>query len=32
VIVIFNALCLIAVFVVMWRGRSHVKPIFNRIV
>jgi len=32
VIVIFNALCLIAVFAVMWRGRSHVKPIFNRIV
>jgi MFS family permease len=32
VVIIFNAMCLMAVFAVMWRGRQHVAPIFNRSV
>ena len=32
VVVIFNAICLIAVFAIMWRGRKHVIPIYNRSV
>ena len=32
VVVIFNGICLIAVFAVMWRGRKHVIPIYNRSV
>lgn len=32
VVVSFNALCLIACFGIMWRGRRHVIPIYNRVV
>jgi len=32
VVMSFNAICLIAVFAIMWRGRRHVMPIFNRSV
>ena len=32
VVVIFNGICLVAVFAVMWRGRRHVIPIYNRSV
>jgi len=32
VVVLFNGICLIAVFAVMWRGRRHVIPIYNRSV
>jgi len=32
VVVIFNAICLVAVFAIMWRGRRHVIPIYNRSV
>jgi len=32
VVIIFNGICLIAVFAVMWRGRKHVIPIYNRSV
>jgi len=32
VVVMFNGICLIAVFAVMWRGRKHVIPIYNRSV
>jgi len=32
VVVAYNGICLIAVFAIMWRGRRHVIPIFNRSV
>jgi len=32
VVVLFNGLSLIAVFAIMWRGRKHVIPIYNRSV
>jgi len=32
VVVLFNGICLICVFVIMWRGRRHVIPIYNRSV
>jgi len=32
VVVIYSALCLIAVFAIMWRGRRHVIPIYNQTV
>ena len=32
VIVLFNSLSLIAAYGIMWRGRRHVKPIYNRTV
>jgi len=32
VVVIFNSFSLIAVFAIMWRGRRHVIPIYNRSV
>jgi MFS family permease len=32
VVVIFNAICLVAAFGIMWRGRRHVMPIYNQIV
>ena len=32
VVVLFNAISLIAVFLIMWRGRRHVIPIYNRSV
>jgi len=32
VVVTFNGICLIAIFAIMWRGRRHVIPIFNRSV
>ena len=32
VVVIFNGIALIAVFAIMWRGREHVIPIYNRSV
>jgi len=32
VVVLFNSLSLIAVFAIMWRGRRHVIPIYNRSV
>jgi len=32
VVVLFNGLSLIAVFAIMWRGRRHVIPIYNRSV
>jgi len=32
VVVIFNGVSLIAVFAIMWRGRKHVIPIYNRSV
>ena len=32
VVVMFNGICLIAVFAIMWRGRRHVIPIYNRSV
>ncbi|MCL2514045.1 MAG: MFS transporter [Oscillospiraceae bacterium] len=32
VVVSYNAICMVATFGIMWRGRSHVKPIYNRTV
>ena len=32
VVVFFSATCLVAVYVIMWRGRRHVIPIYNQIV
>jgi len=32
VVIIFNSICLIAVFAIMWHGRKHVIPIYNRTV
>jgi len=32
VLIIFNSLSLCAAFGIMWRGRRHVKPIYNRTV
>ena len=32
VVIIFNSVCVIAIFGIMWRGRRHVIPIYNRIV
>ena len=32
VVVMFNGISLIAVFAIMWRGRKHVIPIYNRSV
>jgi len=32
VVVSFNAICLVASFAIMWRGRRHVIPIYNRVV
>jgi len=32
VVVAYNGICLVAVFAIMWRGRRHVIPIFNRSV
>ena len=32
VIIIFNAISLVAAFAIMWRGRRHVKQIYNRTV
>jgi len=32
VVVLFNGICLICVFAIMWRGRKHVIPIYNRSV
>jgi len=32
VVVMFNGICLIAVFAIMWRGRRYVIPIYNRSV
>jgi MFS family permease len=32
VVIIFNSMVLIAVFAIMWRGRHHVIPIYNRTV
>jgi len=32
VVVSFNVICLIACFGIMWRGRQHVIPIYNRVV
>ena len=32
VVVLFNGICLVSVFLIMWRGRKHVIPIYNRSV
>jgi len=32
VVILFNAISFVAAFAVMWRGRRHVKPIYNRTV
>jgi len=32
VVIMYNVICLTAVFGIMWRGRRHVIPIFNRSV
>jgi len=32
VIIMLNAVCLIASYGIMWRGRRHVIPIYNRVV
>lgn len=32
VYVSFNAVSLVAAFAIMWRGRNHVKPIYNQVV
>jgi len=32
VVVALNAICLVASFGIMWRGRRHVIPIYNRVV
>jgi len=32
VVIAYNAICLVASIMIMWRGRSHVKPIYNRTV
>jgi len=32
VVVLFNGIGLIAAFAIMWRGRRHVIPIYNRVV
>jgi len=32
VVILYNGIALIAVFVIMWRGRRHVIPIYNRSV
>ena len=32
VVVSFNIICLVSCFGIMWRGRRHVIPIYNRVV
>ena len=32
VIIVFDAVNLVAAFGIMWRGRRHVKPIYNQVV
>jgi len=32
VVIIFNSICVVAVFGIMWWGRRHVIPIYNRTV
>jgi len=32
VVTSFHAICLVACFGIMWRGRRHVMPIYNRVV
>ena len=32
VVIIFNVICIIAIFGIMWRGRRHVIPIYNQTV